>query len=204
MNSKQTTPSQPIFRDCYESEHFEGRLAHALYSTLLDKLDNYDLIVVCIGTDRSTGDSLGPLIGTKLSEFSQDLFKIYGTLDHPVHAINLVETINHIQNNYENPYILAIDACLGDMKNVGAVTLNGGSLKPGAAVQKSLPSVGHSHITGIVNVGGFMEFFVLQNTRLSVVVKMADKISRSIQFAAIRLARQKGSQLINRLPSEFR
>ncbi|MBT1288497.1 DUF1256 domain-containing protein, partial [Phocaeicola dorei] len=27
---------------------------------------NMPLILVCIGTDRSTGDALGPLVGTKL------------------------------------------------------------------------------------------------------------------------------------------
>ena len=42
----------------------------------LDKLiqDNYmpgqPIVVMCIGSDRSTGDSLGPLVGYKLSKFS--------------------------------------------------------------------------------------------------------------------------------------
>ena len=33
-------------------------------------LDSYkeEIIIVCIGTPKSVGDSLGPLIGTKLSE----------------------------------------------------------------------------------------------------------------------------------------
>lgn len=29
---------------------------------------NIPLILVCIGTDRSTGDALGPLVGTKLEQ----------------------------------------------------------------------------------------------------------------------------------------
>ena len=32
--------------------------------------DNRDIIFLCIGTDRSTGDSLGPLIGYKLKPIS--------------------------------------------------------------------------------------------------------------------------------------
>ncbi len=28
--------------------------------------DNRDIVILCIGTDRSTGDSLGPLVGYKL------------------------------------------------------------------------------------------------------------------------------------------
>jgi hypothetical protein len=38
-----------------------------------------------------------------------------------------------------------------------------------------LPEIGDLHITGVVNVSGFMEHSVLQNTRLSVVVNMAKK-----------------------------
>ncbi|MFY9218842.1 MAG: DUF1256 domain-containing protein, partial [Tepidanaerobacteraceae bacterium] len=52
-----------------------------------------------------------------------------------------------------------------------------GSLKPGAGVNKKLPPVGNFHITGVVNVGGFMEYLVLQNTRLFTVMKMVDIIS---------------------------
>jgi putative sporulation protein YyaC len=63
---------------------------------------------------------------------------------------------------------------------VGFVNLAPGSLKPGAGVNKDLPSVGQLHITGIVNVGGFMEYFVLQNTRLNIVMKMATLISKGI------------------------
>ena len=38
--------------------------------------------------------------------------------------------------------------------------------KPGAGVNKDLPPVGDLYITGVVNVGGFMDYLVLQNTRL--------------------------------------
>jgi len=50
-------------------------------------------------------------------------------------------------------------------------------------VNKDLPPVGDIHMTGIVNVGGFMEYFVLQNTRLNLVVKMADIIAGCISTA---------------------
>jgi putative sporulation protein YyaC len=51
-----------------------------------------------------------------------------------------------------------------------------GPVRPGAGVNKDLPPVGTHHITGIVNVGGFMEYFVLQNTRLSLVMDLTDAI----------------------------
>ena len=63
-----------------------------------------------------------------------------------------------------------------------SVQVGEGPVKPGAGVNKDLPSVGDAHITGIVNVSGFMEFMVLQNTRLSLVLKMAKTIANGIYF----------------------
>lgn len=149
-----------------------------------------NIICVCIGTDRSTGDSLGPIVGTQLKKQSTPGIKIYGTLDEPVHALNLESTMNQIANVYDYPTIIAVDSCLGQSKNVGSIQVGLGPIKPGAGVHKDLPEVGQIHVTGIVNVAGFMEYFVLQNTRLSLVMKMAQVISTSIH-AAFQHATQK-------------
>lgn len=141
-----------------------------------------DIIFVCIGTDRSTGDSLGPLTGTKLKRLNISS-PIYGTLDDPVHATNLAEYVALIHKTFNNPYIIAIDACLGQLDNVGFLSFGRGSVKPGAAVKKDLPPIGDAYITGIVNVSGFMEHLVLQSTRLNLVMKMADTIASAISFA---------------------
>ncbi len=139
------------------------------------------LIIICIGTDRSTGDSLGPLIGSKLSDFRlNNKVKVLGTLNSPVHATNLKEKIAHINDTYFNPCIIAIDAGLGKSSSVGAISVNEGPLKPGSGVNKKLPQIGDIHITGLVNVSGYMEYFVLQSTRLSLVIKMSRIISYSI------------------------
>ncbi|MCM3006560.1 spore protease YyaC [Priestia koreensis] len=148
--------------------------------SLLPALYERNIVIVCIGTDRSTGDSLGPLVGTKLKEKGLNSFHVYGTLEEPIHAINLKETVQRIYQMHQNPFIVGIDACLGRMKSVGNVCIGTGPVKPGAGVNKELIPVGDIHITGIVNVSGFMEFFVLQNTRLSLVMKMADLIADSL------------------------
>lgn len=190
-NQLNALPPTPLFRDSYESQNVVERLSTTLYSTLLNKLSFYDMIIVCVGTDRSTGDSLGPLIGSKLQQHSLPGITVYGTLDHPVHAMNLESTLQRIKEKHARPYILAIDACLGDLKSVGQITLGQGALKPGAGVQKKLPEVGQLHLTGIVNVGGFMEYFVLQNTRLSLVMHMAEKIAQAIALANQKLKEKK-------------
>lgn len=144
------------------------------------------VLILCIGTDRSTGDALGPLIGTQLLRKSLRQLQVWGTLEDPVHATNLAETIQRIRTCLVNPYILAIDACLGRLDSVGCITLASGPLRPGAGVHKELPEVGHAHLTGIVNVGGFMEYMVLQNTRLNLVWRMSETISNLIAQAFLR------------------
>ncbi len=153
-------------------------------------------IVLCIGTDRSTGDALGPLIGSKLKLLESNFFTVLGTLDSPVHALNLQEKIDFIQATYPTSGIISIDASLGKVSSVGTIQIIEGPLKPGAGVHKELPKVGDFHITGIVNVGGFMEYFVLQNTRLHLVMEIADIIYLSLS-KAMRINKQKKENVIS-------
>ena len=69
------------------------------------KSQNRPIIFLCIGTDRATGDSLGPLIGYKLKNLSQKNIYIYGSLEYPIHSVNLVEILNKIKCNFKNPFI---------------------------------------------------------------------------------------------------
>ncbi|HKM17384.1 MAG: spore protease YyaC [Firmicutes bacterium] len=138
------------------------------------------LVVVCVGTDRSTGDSLGPLIGTGLLKHLPPNITVYGCLDEPVHALNLENFVTKIKSKHQDSLVLAIDACLGKSENVGYISLKTGPLKPGTGVNKALPEIGDFHIIGVVNVGGMMEYFVLQNTRLSLVIRMSEIIIKGL------------------------
>ncbi|MDQ7092466.1 spore protease YyaC [Desulfosporosinus sp. PR] len=171
--------------------HVDDNSAKAKLETRLSELftsaKKRPAVILCIGTDRSTGDALGPLIGTQLSRLKLPQLHVFGTLDEPVHATNLGETIRFIEESYYNPFVIAVDACLGRMDSVGCITLADGPLKPGAGVHKQLPEVGEAHLTGIVNVGGFMEFMVLQNTRLNLVYKMSENISSLITHSYLKI-----------------
>ncbi|HOV80141.1 MAG TPA: spore protease YyaC [Bacillota bacterium] len=153
------------------------------------------IILLCIGTDRSTGDCLGPLVGSKMDSLKQDFFVVYGTLDNPVHASNLKEKLEEIYGSHKNPFIIAVDASLGSIENVGCINLGDGSLQPGAGVNKTLPPVGQIHITGIVNVGGFMEYLVLQNTRLNLVMRLAETIEKGLSKAIMEFAKQNAREI---------
>lgn len=152
---------------------------------------NYSCVLLCIGTDRSTGDCLGPLVGWKVTQLRQNLFAVYGTLEEPVHAVNLEKTLAEVRQAHPGKPILAVDACLGRLENVGYITVGDGALEPGAGVRKKLPEVGDIHITGVVNVGGYLEYVVLQNTRLSTVMRMAGVIVEGLKRVAHDVAKQK-------------
>jgi len=177
------------------AEHFkEVFLGHIQY-----KLDEYSrLIFLCIGTDRATGDSLGPITGHKLiSSLNTDSVSIFGTLEKPVHAKNINQTLDFIQAAYEKPFIIAIDACLGKPESVGYITIGEGPVNPGAGLSKSLPTVGNLSVTGIVNVATGMDFTVLQNTRLHLVMKMAEVIHDGIYLALEKFYKCSGTGCIN-------
>jgi len=163
----------------------ESGVAWQLSSFLLERIpfDNPNLTFCCIGTDRSTGDTLGPLIGTWLQDHSSFPFEVIGTLEQPLHALNLKDTVDDIQNRAIPPFVIAIDACLGQLDRIGFILVENGPLFPGKAVKKELPPIGDLSIKGIVNVSGFMEYSVLQNTRLQVPYKMGKVIVRALLLA---------------------
>ncbi|MGE5679172.1 MAG: spore protease YyaC [Pseudomonadota bacterium] len=148
-----------------------------------------DIVIICIGTDRATGDCLGPLIGYKVKDMKYENVHVYGTLDEPVHAKNLGEYMQQL-DKYEKPFVIAIDACLGRLERIGFINIKDGPLSPGSGVNKNLPAVGNINITGIVNVGGFMEIMILQNTRLSIVMNMANLIANGLKYNIWKLKRR--------------
>ena len=165
----------------FEAEKFAGRLLLLLMEELRAKRKS-EIVFLCIGTDRSTGDSLGPLIGYKLKEKGIRNARIMGTLDHPVHAMNLETCMERLLTSFPNALVVAVDASVGNAEHVGYITLGKGPLKPGLGVSKELKEVGDLFITGIVGSCGSQDPLMLQSIRLSVVMRLADCISESIYF----------------------
>lgn len=167
----------------YNSPMIRSLLQQELSNLLGLALPHQPIVVICIGTDRSTGDSLGPLVGSSLAKYRSSFMHVFGTIAEPVHALNLADTLASIHKQFTHPFIIGIDACLGQASSVGCIQAGQGPVRPGAGVNKDLPPVGDIHITGIVNVGGFMEYFVLQNTRLHLVMSMSEIISQCLYYA---------------------
>ncbi len=165
----------------YSDADCSGRLASASYYYLntLNRLFDRDMVYLCIGTDRATGDCLGPLVGTLLRAYLPKT-NVFGTLENPAHAVNLVDIVRHIEDSFRDPLVVAVDASLGRENRIGFISVQPGGLTPGTALQKTLPTVGDFHISAVVNVGGYLEQIVLQNTRLHIVYRMAEVIAQSL------------------------
>lgn len=141
------------------------------------------VVFYCIGTDRSTGDALGPLVGSYLSDLTYFPHPVVGTLEEPLHALNLRERIGQMRELHPAAMTVAIDACLGSPGAIGDILFHDGPTLPGKAVGKKLPAIGDTSIKGIVNMAGFMEQAVLQSTRLHVPFEMSRIIGRALQLA---------------------
>lgn len=137
-------------------------------------------VFVCIGSDRVTGDSLGPMIGSELKKVLKKDIPVYGTLEMPIHALNLNDTLSAINEQHKKNIIIAIDASLGTRDHQGYITLGKGSLSPGAGVEKDLESVGDIFITGIIGVSSRFSHLTLQTTRLSAVMAVAEQITAGV------------------------
>lgn len=161
------------------AEELAGQLEGLIREEMLHRRKK-KLVFLCIGTDRSTGDSLGPLIGYKLKQEQKRGTLVFGTLERPVHAMNLEHYVQVLKNGYPDALVVAVDASVGDENHVGYVTLGRGALKPGLGVSKELRSVGDLFITGIVAGCGSFEPMMLQSIRLSLVMRLADCISDGI------------------------
>jgi len=165
-----------------------NEFSEVFYGYLSAKLQrDSEICILCTGTDRATGDSLGPLVGQKLAESTAllDGIYVYGTLQAPVHARNLSMTVGDIYARHKNPLIIAVDAGLGQTEHVGWLSTGHGAILPGAGLNKSLQPVGDIFITGIVNFSGVMEFYVLQNTRLGLVMRMAEIVHGGVLGALL-------------------
>lgn len=168
------------------SIHYEQRgVIWKLSSAFLEHLPFHDpnMVFVCIGTDRSTGDSLGPLTGSFLSLYKSFPFPVVGTLETPVHALNLPTIVGQLDDSHTTGPVIAIDACLGHHYAIGDILLEKGPLWPGKAVQKELPAVGEYSIKVIVNHLHGDGIETLQKTRLLHTQDLARVVANALFLA---------------------
>ncbi|GAB6169236.1 spore protease YyaC [Clostridium carnis] len=161
---------------------YESKLAYIEIANFMKNYISNKTVIVCIGTDKCIGDCLGPLVGTYLKESKLQL-PVYGTIEFPIHALNINKRLAEINKNHPNANIIGIDACLGDYKSIGEIHTRDYPIHPGKGVGKSLPEVGIASIIGIIDSSDNVELFTSRSIRLHLVMQMAKVISNGIIYA---------------------
>ncbi|MFL0167706.1 spore protease YyaC [Candidatus Clostridium helianthi] len=155
-------------------------------NNLSEKLQKYiseNTVIVCVGTDKCIGDCLGPLVGTLLTEKGFN-FPVYGTLEKPIHALNMDERLSEIYSKHPDALIIGVDACLGSEENIGEIRVRDYAISPGKGVGKELPEIGVASVIGIVDSGDNSEFFFSRSIRLSFIMNKAKEIVEILTKAA--------------------
>ncbi len=142
-------------------------------------------VILCIGTTKVIGDSLGPKVGDRLvKEYNVNAY-VYGRTDCPVNGINYFNYVSHIKKHHKNSLIIAVDACLGISKDVGRIKLVMSGLKAGAALNKQLDKIGDIGILGVVGESRQNNLEAL----LDVPEKSVDSLSEKVAYKIYNLVK---------------
>lgn len=136
---------------------------------------NKQITIVCIGTPKIVGDSVGPLIGTMLKEGNINA-NVLGDLENPVTALNINDVVNSIDTN---SFVIGIDACIGS--NVKQIKISNSPIEPASSLGKDLSLVGDISIKVIVTDDDLLDIVLsLLKVNMSLVYKSAKIISESL------------------------
>lgn len=142
-----------------------------------------EIVVVNIGTDRCTGDSYGPFLGSYMEENNCKI-SFYGTLEKPIHAKNLEKELRDIGITHTDAFIISVDAAVSVRKDVNKISLKNKPIKPGLGVGKDLISLGDMSITFISCESSLYSSINLGHVRLGMIykaVKETFKIIRELE-----------------------
>lgn len=135
-----------------------------------------NILFLCIGSEKISGDSLGPMVGTMLKEKYNVPFPVIGTEEHPVNGVNISRYKEHIRKYFPNHKIIAIDAALGEKNDLWEIRFREGGIKAGGAVGTSNTMIGDIGILGVVGEKGTNALQTLLNASFPSVVNLAEKI----------------------------
>jgi len=109
-----------------------------------------ETVVICIGSDRVSGDMLGPLVGSSLREEYHLPCPVYGAVGESVNGLNLEEYLAMIGRRHKGSRLIAVDAALGKGEDIGRIRLKKGGIKAGGALDREGEKIGDVGIVGVV------------------------------------------------------
>ena len=145
-------------------------------------IDKFSSIVVCcMGTNMITGDSLGPLVGTLLSDAYDTPAIVYGTMDKPLHAKSIDDFPDVTNSSGLNVLKISIDASFGHQEDIGKVKIYKGGVCPGSGFGKKYPSIGDVSVIGII--GPHDDPFSIFKVKESPIFYMSEMVGKGVNNA---------------------
>jgi len=165
-------------------QNFIQEFSNCIYQ---EKRKFFEIVFLCIGTDRIIGDCLGPLVGTmleeKLEKYNIFNFTIYGTLQKNICYTNIQEIIEILPKKHKNACIIVIDAALSNKENIGKIFINKEKMVLGKSLNKSKVEIGDISIKAVVGKNYKLSkynFTSMQNISLNAVIRLASLIADGI------------------------
>lgn len=143
-----------------------------------------EIVIMCIGSDKVSGDSLGPTVGTLLINNINVNAYVYGKLGKTINSKNINEYVYFIKSRHKEATIIAIDACMGKREEIGSIKMSYNGIAAGLAVGRKAERVGDIGIVGVVaeesmdNLNSLME--VPYDEVYSLSLKLAEKVKKYI------------------------
>lgn len=151
--------------------------------TIVQK-ESIEVTFLCVGTDRITGDSFGPLVGSKLIELLQEYnfsnINVYGTLEKNLNYETVSRIIKNINNN---SMIIVIDAALSKRENIGKIYVSNKKTILGKGLDKNKIEIGDISIKSVVAKDYKIpryNFKALQNISLNGVMTLSNIVAEGI------------------------
>ena len=164
-------------------EEFDEQKAYDVinlrYQDFKERYNFTEIVFVCIGTPKITGDAFGPLVGSLVKDFGTKVH-IYGNTYNPIMALNVYTRMDTIYKKHPRAFIIGIDACIDSDANMIKIAYD--SFKPGTGVNKQLGEYGD--VTIVLSVGkpnnSMSNTDFLGRVELSTVYSAAVKVAKLI------------------------
>lgn len=135
-------------------------------------------VILCVGSDKIAGDSIGPYVGELLKNYFNLRCFVYGAIGQTVNGQNLNLYIDTIKKVHPNSPIIAVDACVSNINREGEVVIKNEGVTPGRAVNRNKNIIGD---VGVLAVVAKLSNKPL-STLLSVSIDKVEKICFKVAF----------------------
>jgi len=166
-------------KDCVKkvTEHIQSLVFN-------DCQDDNIRVILCIGSMKYIGDSIGPKVGSYLERnkaYCKNTFYVYGTEKKPVTALNYEKVVKKISK--KKPFIITVDSSLGTSESNECIVVMDEPLKPGIGVGKTTKEVGHVTICAVVGIRSLFDeinYDVISKTDENKINRMVNIIGLSL------------------------